>query len=127
LPETSLRGASGSGGFFWGRVGEKLKGDFFFFFFHQDIAPLLNASPKRTPHYADLEWRVDVELGSRMLRSQIVPTWLMKLSLEDSDGKVEERLLQTDATNLTHLYEELTMAFAEERTAYAKRIERNIK
>jgi hypothetical protein len=79
------------------------------------------------PHYADLDWRVDVELASRSLRSQTVPTWMMKLSVKDGNGKVQEEIVQTDAVNLNHLYEELSMAFAEERTGYAKRIQRNIK
>ena len=81
----------------------------------------------RPPHYHDLDWRMDVELASRSLRQQTVPTWLMKLSVKNSDGEVETKMLQTDAINLAHLYEELSMAFSEERTAYAKRIQRNIK
>ena len=89
-------------------------------------ARLVDASV-RTPHYAGLEWRLDVELASRSLRRQTAPTWLMKLTVEDSDGKRDTEVLQTDATNLAHLYHELSMAFAEERAGYAKRISRNVK
>lgn len=87
----------------------------------------LMESSVRPPHYVDLDWRLDIELASRSLRQQTIPTWLMKLSVENADGQVESQMLQTDAVNLRHLYEELQMAFGEERTGYAKRVSRNVK
>ena len=91
------------------------------------IRSRLEEASVRLLHYVDLDWRLDVELASQSLRRQTVPTWIMKLTTEDAGGKRETQLLQTDATNLAHLYEELSMAFAEERTGYAKRIARNVK
>lgn len=87
----------------------------------------LQESTVRPPHYKDLDWRMDVELASRALRRQTVPTWLFKLTVESAEGQTEDLMLQTDAVNLAHLYEELQVAFGEQNAAYAKRIQRNVK
>jgi hypothetical protein len=91
------------------------------------IRELLETVSVQTPHYQNLEYRVDVELASRSLMGQHSPVWLMKLTTLDSDGVANSQMLQTDATNLSRLYEELSMAFGEERAGYVRRVARNIK
>lgn len=91
------------------------------------IRELLETVSVQTPHYQNLEYRVDVELASRSLLGQHTPVWLMKLTTVDSDGVASSKMLQTDATNLSRLYDELSMAFGEERAGYVRRVNRNIK
>lgn len=81
----------------------------------------------RPPHYTDLEWRLDIELGSRTLHRQTNPVWLLKLHTSDSNGQSQAQTLQTDAVNLQHLLEELTMALSEQNAGYSRRVMRNIK
>ncbi len=64
---------------------------------------------------------------SRALHRQATPTWLIKLHTADAAGAPQTQLLQTDAVNLKHLLEELTLAYAEQNLGYSKRVMRNIK
>ncbi|XP_015755663.1 PREDICTED: COMM domain-containing protein 2-like [Acropora digitifera] len=78
------------------------------------------------PHYHELEWRFDVELASRSLRHQTNPVIIMKLHTKEGDKNTAD-ILQTDPVNLIHLTTELENAMQEMKTAYCRRIVRNIK
>lgn len=48
------------------------------------IREQLAAVSMRLPHYADLDWRLDVEISSRCLRKKIEPTYLLELFTVDA-------------------------------------------
>ncbi|XP_072180275.1 COMM domain-containing protein 2-like [Diadema setosum] len=90
-----------------------------------EIRTILAEMAMDLPHYHNLEWRLDVELASRSLRHQTIPTVLMKLHTKDY-GKDEVHTLQTDPVNLVHLTQALEGALAEVKTQHCRRIIRNI-
>ncbi|XP_063224041.1 COMM domain-containing protein 2-like isoform X2 [Bacillus rossius redtenbacheri] len=86
-----------------------------------DVRSALAQLTLREPHYRDLEWRLDVQLGSRALRQQVTPLVTMKLSL-DSGRQV---CLQTDPVNLAHAAEVLEGALLESRSQHSRRVARS--
>ena len=94
---------------------------------HRDeIRSILQKLSLVLPHYDNLEWRLDVQVASRSMRSQTAPNILLKFTIKDGEKK-EVKLLQTDPVNLIHLTEVLEQALAEMKTAHARRVTRNIK
>ncbi|KAL5004456.1 hypothetical protein ScPMuIL_017912 [Solemya velum] len=91
-----------------------------------EVRCILSEMAMDLPHYHNLEWRFDVEVASRSLRHQTTPKILLKLHTEDS-GKKEVKVLQTDPVNLVHLTNVLDGALQEMKSAYCRRIVRNIK
>ncbi len=77
------------------------------------------------PSYADLDWRLDVQVASRTMRNQVTPVYLLKLDLHPEP--TQAFMLQTDYNNLKHLTKELENALNESKTGYFSRIMRNIK
>ncbi|XP_031167685.1 COMM domain-containing protein 2 [Sander lucioperca] len=95
---------------------------------HAQIRSILSQLPSNLPAYHNLEWRLDVQLASRPLRQQVVPTMTMRLLLADgADGGRSSRVLQTDPSSLLHLISTLEAALAAMKTSHARRIFRNIK
>jgi len=78
------------------------------------------------PHYANLEWRLDIQLASRCLRNQINPVFIVRLDTNEN-GKSNSQYLQTDYINLKNLTDELERALKESKSAYTRRIIRNVK
>lgn len=77
------------------------------------------------PHYADLDWRLDLQLSSRCMHEQLQPLYILKLdTIEGKERKVV--YLQTDYTNLKHLCSELEAALDELKAPYVRRVERNL-
>lgn len=104
------------------------------------------------PHYQDVEWRLDVELGSRCIRNTVAPFYLVKVRTtipaveEDlcreensfaasssmvTQGEngylVKESFVEIDPLSLKHITAELERAVAESKTASSRRVMRNIK
>lgn len=104
------------------------------------------------PHYQDVEWRLDVELGSRCIRNTVAPFYLVKIKTtvpaEEEDlcteensfaasssmvtqGEngylVKESFVEIDPLSLKHITGELEKAIAESKTASSRRVMRNIK
>src|SRR5690606_27279696 len=95
------------------------------------------------PHYASLDWRLDIVLGTRSLRNLAQPLFFLDLQLldgrpetnptgnkdeqkeqeENSAGR-ERVLLQADVVNLRHLTAELEAAVATIKQPYARRVDR---
>ncbi|CAI9572374.1 unnamed protein product [Staurois parvus] len=92
----------------------------------KEIRQILSELEPDLPHYHNLEWRLDVQLGSRSLRHQVKPTMTMKLHLKQNDN-VNTSVLQTDPATLIHIIQELEQALAEMKTNHCRRIVRNIK
>ena len=72
--------------------------------------------------FKGLSWRFDVELGSRALRRQVSPLWMIQISTSKNTFDI-----QSDLTNLKHFHTQLSLAFLEYDQAYVRRITRNIK
>lgn len=97
---------------------------------HSQIRSILNQLPSNLPTYHNLEWRLDVQLASRSVRQQVIPTLTMRLLLTkgcDSCSDHSSRVLQTDPSTLLHLISTLEAALAAIKTSHARRILRNIK
>ncbi|XP_034036208.1 COMM domain-containing protein 2 [Thalassophryne amazonica] len=93
------------------------------------IRSILSLLPSNLPAYHNLEWRLDVQLASRSVRQQIIPMLTMRLLLAkgcDPRSGHSMRVVQTDAATLLHLITTLEAALAALKTAYARRILRNI-
>ncbi|XP_013872886.1 COMM domain-containing protein 2 [Austrofundulus limnaeus] len=90
---------------------------------HSQIRTILNQLVCSQPAYQNLEWRLDVQLASRSLRQQVVPTVTTRLLLSDSSSWV----LQVDPRTLLHLISSLEAALAAVKSSHTRRILRNIK
>jgi hypothetical protein len=55
----------------------------------QEIRTVLSRVSFALPQYANLEWRLDVELGSRCMRNQVTPMYLLKL--ETNEGQQQQQ------------------------------------
>ena len=92
----------------------------------EEIRSILSELAFDLPHYENLEWRLDVQIASRALKSQVKPQILMKFDIKDGQ-KITSKLLETDPVNLVHMTEVLEKALAEMKTAHVRRITRNIR
>ncbi|CAD5113001.1 DgyrCDS2203 [Dimorphilus gyrociliatus] len=71
------------------------------------------------PAYSKLEWRFDIEIASRSLRKQVQPVILLKFYL-NHNGVEEERILQTDPSNLIRLTAKLEEALHSLQSSHSK-------
>jgi len=78
------------------------------------------------PHFVNVDWRLDVQVASRTLRSQLTPVFTLRFDTEEN-GKPKHQFLQTDYSNLKHICDELEVAIKEIKAPYCRRIMRNIK
>jgi len=100
----------------------------------KEIRMILAEKSFSLPQYQNLEWRLDVQLGSRSVRNQNEPLFLLKLDThstalnqETSQPEIQQHFLQTDYINLKHLTYELEAALQEMKSGHCRRIIRNIK
>ena len=91
----------------------------------KEIRVLLAELSFSLPHYEDLNWRLDIQIASRTLRSQVNPIFLIELETLDPDSK--KQLLQTDYVNLKRLSTEIEAALREAKGGHCRRIMRNVK
>jgi hypothetical protein len=102
---------------------------------HATLREYLSSSSMQLPSYADLDWRLDVEVSSRALREQIKPMFLLELQTSAGGSAAAQHLgegvsrqyLQSDWANLQHIADELTKAVAEAKSGHARRIMRYVK
>ncbi|GFR57714.1 COMM domain-containing protein 2-like [Elysia marginata] len=92
----------------------------------REVRSILQEMSMELPHYRDLEWRFDMQLASRSLRHQMVPSVLLRLVTED-EGEKKTTMLETDPVNLVHMTRVLETALQEMKSGYCRRIARNIK
>nr|CAD7204405.1 unnamed protein product [Timema douglasi] len=95
-------------------------------FYHSKKEEIQSALLRPTldiPHYKDLDWRVDIQLGSRALHHQVTPLVSMKLSLDNGQCVP----LQTDPNNLLHMTQVLEQALQEAKGQHTRRIQRTFK
>lgn len=87
------------------------------------VRQYLSDSGPQLPHYADVSWRIDVQLASRTLRKRVEPTFLLRL---DTEPGGRQQMLQADYASLQHVVEQLEDAARQARTSHAKRVLRYI-
>eukprot|EP01108_Squamamoeba_japonica_P003526 TRINITY_DN2848_c0_g1_i1.p1 TRINITY_DN2848_c0_g1~~TRINITY_DN2848_c0_g1_i1.p1 ORF type:complete len:214 (+),score=42.22 TRINITY_DN2848_c0_g1_i1:45-644(+) len=92
----------------------------------KQIRNVLSSLSFDLPHYENLEWRLDVVLASRALRSQTKPLFLLKLDTRNVDEKTAH-YLEVEPTDLLHITSELESALNELKAAYVRRVVRNVK
>ena len=85
----------------------------------------LTSCASTLPEYDNLEWRVDVQLGTRSLHQQITPLIRMKLHTSDGD-QIKTNDVQTDPVNLLHMSRVVEEALEEMKSNHVRRILRNI-
>ncbi|XP_035800140.1 COMM domain-containing protein 2 isoform X2 [Amphiprion ocellaris] len=97
---------------------------------HNQIRSILSHLPSSLPAYHNLEWRLDIQLASRLCRQQVIPMLTMRLLLTrgcDSHSDYSSRVLQADPSTLLYLISTLEAALAAIKTSHGRRILRNIK
>lgn len=102
---------------------EKLKE--FYFGNHVEIRRVIAELSFSIPHYQSLEWRLDIQVGSRTEHRQMKSVYTLQLETMSAEPEVET--LQADYSNLKHLCTELELALREAQAAQTRRIMRNIK
>jgi hypothetical protein len=99
--------------------------------YFRDLRLLLSDLSLTLPHYHNLEWRLDVQLGTRFQRNHVQPVILVELETRSEDGageeKEERKMMQLDYANLDHLVKQLELAVKEVNTKHARRIVRYVK
>jgi len=64
------------------------------------------------PHYQNMQWRLDIQVGSKSVHNTTEPAFLMRIDTDEShsgQGK-QSHHLQADYSNLEHMYQELNTA-----------------
>mmetsp|Transcript_25245 Transcript_25245/g.39398 ORF Transcript_25245/g.39398 Transcript_25245/m.39398 type:complete len:198 (-) Transcript_25245:95-688(-) len=90
----------------------------------QEIRDILTKMSFELPAYDGVEWRLDLQMGSRTAHSQMTPVYVIKLKTKNPENTI---YLQTDYANLKHTCQVLEGALKEMRSAHYRRIARNIK
>lgn len=95
--------------------------------YFRDLRSLLADLSFKLPHYHNLEWRLDVQLGSRLVRNQVQPVLMVELETRDAEDAPQKQLMQLDYANLDHLVQVLESAVKEVNTKHARRVVRYVK
>jgi len=77
------------------------------------------------PAFRSLEWRLDVQMGSRCLRGQATPKMTIKLDT-DKAGQSNTHFLQADLADMEHMCREIKSALQEGRSNHSRKVSRMI-
>ena len=101
--------------------------------FYADVMAEVEREAKRDlslPHYRDLEWRLQANLGGRYQPRQAPqPSFLLRLHtgpLGDGAPPPQQTVLRADLTSLRRLTSELDCALAEDKSKHSRRIARRL-
>jgi len=113
---------------------------------YASIVQTTTAFSMSLPEYRHLDWRVDVEIGSRTVSQDAKPKFMLRLDLAEgcgdsgairggdsasvgvaAGGITRSVHLASDYANLKHLLGQLESAVAEERSVHARRFQRYIR
>jgi hypothetical protein len=75
------------------------------------------------PHYTNMHWRLDVQVGSKSLRNTVEPAYLLRIDTESAEGP-QSHHLEADFANLQHLTQELDMALKAAKQPQYRRVSR---
>mmetsp|Transcript_6222 Transcript_6222/g.11796 ORF Transcript_6222/g.11796 Transcript_6222/m.11796 type:complete len:83 (-) Transcript_6222:88-336(-) len=78
------------------------------------------------PQFRHLDWRLDMEVGTRTLHHQVNPQFIFRLDTQTAAGVDQSRHLQCDYANLRHLQTALEAAVSEMKNTHCQRIARYI-
>ncbi|NP_001156241.1 COMM domain-containing protein 2 [Acyrthosiphon pisum] len=90
------------------------------------LLDILSSSALVFPHFKELEWRFETDMGSRSLLHQTVPVVTLKLDLEKK-GISESLFLQTNPLNLVHIKDTLEAALKQNQSQWIRKIRRKLK
>uniref|UniRef100_A0A2H8TDK5 COMM domain-containing protein 2 n=2 Tax=Melanaphis sacchari TaxID=742174 RepID=A0A2H8TDK5_9HEMI len=90
------------------------------------LLDILSSSAFVFPHFKELEWRFETDMGSRSLLHQTVPVVTLKLDLEKKNI-FESLFLQTDPLNLVHIKDTLEAALKQNQSQWIRKIRRKLK
>lgn len=76
----------------------------------------------KVEHYLNVDWRLDIQLGSRCLRNHVKPTFVLQLETTTADNKSKIAGLECDYANMKHMVDELEKALAEAGNSHCRRI-----
>jgi hypothetical protein len=96
----------------------------------KQLRDIIATTKLTTPHYKDLEWRLDVQVASRSVRQQVKPTYLLKLHTHAKGSPVEDTeptVMEADYASLKHITTELQAALQEANSLHQRRLARYIK
>ena len=95
------------------------------------ILAQLDRDSSGIPHYSNLEWRLETQIASRMLRDQLEPRLILRFELDQTGNKVggEKKFvtLQCDPSNLINLHQSMEDALAQARSQHLLKIARHVK
>ena len=75
----------------------------------EEIRKILGELSLELPHYTNMHWRLDVQVGSKSLRNTVEPSYMMRIDTESSEGPASHHI-EADFANLQHLCQELESA-----------------
>ena len=87
-------------------------------------------APGSTPHYVDFDWRLDIEVARRTLRTTIEPNLLVRLDTAtkgDKGSEVDSQFMNCDHATLEVLHRQLQSALAESKSVHTQRVFRYIR
>ncbi|XP_025414176.1 uncharacterized protein LOC112686189 [Sipha flava] len=90
------------------------------------LLDILSSSAFVFPHFKELEWRFETDMGSRSLLSQTVPVVTLRLDLEKKNFS-ESLFLQTNPLNLVHIKDTLEAALKQNQSQWIRKIRRKLK
>ncbi|OQR84465.1 hypothetical protein THRCLA_10824, partial [Thraustotheca clavata] len=76
------------------------------------------------PAYHDLSWRLDIEIGTRLLHNQARPELTLDLETVSFDGVVQSNVVAADYSMLKTLHATLKDALNEAQSSHCSRIQR---
>jgi len=89
-----------------------------------EIREIMSKMSFDLPSYDGVDWRLDIQMGSRASHNQMTPIYIIKLKTKNPENTI---YLQTDYANLKHTCQMLENALKEMRSSHYRRIARNIK
>lgn len=91
----------------------------------KEVQGLLAKLVMALPEYHHMDWRLDMELGSRMQRKVVEPKFVIRLDTREPELK--STYAEADFATLQRLIAELEAAEAEVKTAHSQRVARYIR
>ncbi|OQR82754.1 hypothetical protein ACHHYP_15581 [Achlya hypogyna] len=80
--------------------------------------------PLGVPSYHGLSWRLDMELGTRLLHNRMSPELTLSFETRSHSGAVEAHTMQTEFAILKRLHESLKAALKEAQSPHCSRMQR---
>eukprot|EP00240_Pyramimonas_obovata_P014031 CAMPEP_0118924048 /NCGR_PEP_ID=MMETSP1169-20130426/2357_1 /TAXON_ID=36882 /ORGANISM="Pyramimonas obovata, Strain CCMP722" /LENGTH=202 /DNA_ID=CAMNT_0006865129 /DNA_START=298 /DNA_END=903 /DNA_ORIENTATION=+ len=74
------------------------------------------------PQYKQLEWRLDVQVASRSMRHEAIPSYLLSLATATPDGQQEVQVMQADYTSMLQWSGQVEAALAESTAVSTRRL-----